>query len=86
MKLLEEAQDLHEALARRLRDHIYNEYQLLPEFMDGLTSLYEGAEDYTCLTLKKLAGRREKGQARAVLFASTAPGKANDECAACPAE
>lgn len=81
-----EGQDLHEALARRLRDHIYQEYQLLPEFMDGLTSLYEGSEDYTCLTLKKLMGKREKGRAGNVLLASTAPGGEKQECAACPAE
>jgi hypothetical protein len=32
-----------------------------PEVLIGLIGLYNGEEDYTCLTLKKLAGRRERG-------------------------
>ncbi|ABL89140.1 hypothetical protein Pisl_1993 [Pyrobaculum islandicum DSM 4184] len=39
----------------------------IPEAVDGLSSLYEATEDYTCFTAKKLLGRRDKGAARSVL-------------------
>jgi hypothetical protein len=45
-----------------------NEYALLPEFIDGLTSIHEETEDYTCLTLKKLMGRRDKGRPAAIIL------------------
>jgi hypothetical protein len=36
----------------------------IPEGIDGLTSLYHGEEDYTCFTVRKLMGRRDKGAQR----------------------
>ncbi|MDM7275468.1 MAG: hypothetical protein P3X22_005040 [Thermoprotei archaeon] len=44
-----------------LKRHLASEASLLPEFMDGLTSIYEETEDYTCHAVKKLLGKREKG-------------------------
>jgi hypothetical protein len=43
-------------------------YAEIPEGIDGLTSLYYGEEDYTCLTAKKLMGRRDKGVQRNVFL------------------
>lgn len=51
----------YERRVEELKRHIEAEKALLPEFVDGLSSLYLESEDYTCLTLKKLMGRREKG-------------------------
>ncbi|MEM2420266.1 MAG: hypothetical protein QXR02_01350 [Acidilobaceae archaeon] len=45
----------------RVKEHLLESYQLLPESIDGLTSLIEESEDYTCLTLKMILGRRDKG-------------------------
>ncbi len=50
------------------REFLLREYGLLPEFIDGLTSLIEESEDYTCLTLKMIMGRRDKGS-NSVAFA-----------------
>jgi hypothetical protein len=52
-----------------LREFLLKEYGLLPEFIDGLTSLIEESEDYTCLTLKMMMGRRDKGS-NSIAFAS----------------
>jgi|GEM_PF-865343 hypothetical protein len=43
-----------------LKQFLLREYGLLPEFIDGLTSLVEESEDYTCLTLKMMLGKRDK--------------------------
>lgn len=43
-----------------IKKHILEEARLLPEFLDGLVSLVEEAEDYTCLTLKAIYGRRDR--------------------------
>jgi hypothetical protein len=51
-----------------LKRHLMNEYALLPGFIDGLTSIHEETEDYTCLTLKKLMGRRDKGRPAAIIL------------------
>ncbi|QOJ78918.1 hypothetical protein IG193_00170 [Infirmifilum lucidum] len=32
-----------------------------PDVAHGLMALYEETEDYTCLTLKAIRGKREKG-------------------------
>jgi hypothetical protein len=45
-----------------------SEYALLPEFIDGLASIHEETEDYTCLTLKKLTGRRDKERPAAIIL------------------
>jgi hypothetical protein len=52
-----------------LKEFLLKEYGLLPEFIDGLTSLIEESEDYTCLTLKMIMGRRDKGS-NSIAFAS----------------
>lgn len=36
------------------------EYALMPEAVGGLSSLYLGTEDYTCLVAKSM-GKRDKG-------------------------
>jgi hypothetical protein len=51
-----------------LKEFLLKEYGLLPEFIDGLTSLIEESEDYTCLTLKMMMGR-DKGS-NSIAFAS----------------
>ncbi|ACB39988.1 hypothetical protein [Pyrobaculum neutrophilum] len=51
----------------RVRRDIEDLLGVMPEAADGLSSLYEAAEDYTCFTAKKLLGRRDKGAARSVL-------------------
>jgi len=56
------------------REHLLQEYSLLPEFIDGLTSLIEESEDYTCLTLKMLMGKRDKGSKAPLAFAAPATG------------
>ncbi len=40
------------------------------EALDGLYSMYEGSEDVTCLSAKKLMGRRDKRYGRQNLFTS----------------
>lgn len=50
------------------KEHLLKEYANLPEILGGLTSLVEETEDYTCLTLKKIMGRREKGYEDSTLF------------------
>ncbi len=55
---------------RELKEHLLKEYSLQPEFIDGLTSLVEESEDFTCFTLKMIMGRRDKGS-NALLFASS---------------
>ncbi len=52
-----------------LKEFLLKEYGLLPEFIDGLASLIEESEDYTCLTLKMMMGRRDKGS-NSIAFAS----------------
>ncbi len=52
-----------------IKGFLLREYSLLPEFIDGLTSLIEESEDYTCLTLKMIMGRRDRGS-NPVAFAS----------------
>jgi len=37
-----------------------------PDVAHGLMALYEETEDYTCLTLKSILGKREKGKAERV--------------------
>lgn len=49
---------------REVKADLDSLYRELPEGIDGLTSLYEEAEDYTCFTLRKLLGRRDKGDYR----------------------
>ncbi|MCX8196565.1 MAG: hypothetical protein N3F67_05795 [Acidilobaceae archaeon] len=44
----------------KLKKHILEEARLLPELLDGLVNLTDEAEDYTCLTLKAMYGRRDK--------------------------
>jgi len=68
-----------------LKRHLMSEYALLPEFIDGLTSIHEETEDYTCLTLKKLMGRREKGRPAAIILAPEEKKAAVEECSSCPA-
>jgi len=67
-----------------LKRHLMNEYALLPEFIDGLTSIHEEAEDYTCLTLKKLMGRRDKGRPAAIILSPEDRKPPSDECSSCP--
>jgi len=43
-------------------------YTEVPEAIDGLLSLYNGEEDYTCFTAKKLMGKRDKGVQRSVFL------------------
>ncbi len=43
-------------------------YTEVPEAIDGLLSLYNGKEDYTCFTAKKLMGKRDKGVQRSVFL------------------
>lgn len=69
-----------------IKRHIMNEYSLLPEFIDGLTSIHEETEDYTCLTLKKLAGKREKGRVAAAQFRHGIDKENTENCSQCPPE
>jgi hypothetical protein len=61
-----------------LKEFLLKEYGLLPEFIDGLTSLIEESEDYTCLTLKMMMGRRDKGS-NSIAFASPSAAVATRE-------
>jgi uncharacterized phosphosugar-binding protein len=54
---------------RDLKEYLLREYSLQPEFIDGLTSLIEESEDFTCFTLKMIMGRRDKGSS-AITFTS----------------
>jgi uncharacterized phosphosugar-binding protein len=67
---------------RDLKEHLLKEYSLQPEFIDGLTSLIEESEDFTCFTLKMIMGRRDKGSSAITftsLSASTTPRKNTGE-------
>ncbi|MEM2202812.1 MAG: hypothetical protein QXI22_00425 [Sulfolobales archaeon] len=74
--------DSYEKRVEELKKHLMNEYSLLPEFIDGLTSIHEETEDYTCLTLKKLMGKREKGKPAAIILSQD--DKAKEDCSSCP--
>lgn len=76
--------DAYEGRVEELKKHLMNEYSLLPEFIDGLTSIHEEAEDYTCLTLKKLMGRREKGKPAAILLSEDSGKAQAEDCSSCP--
>ncbi len=76
--------DEYQKRFEELKRHLMNEYSLLPEFIDGLTSLYEETEDYTCLTLKKLMGKREKGRPAAILLSSGTDKTQTENCSSCP--
>ncbi|AET33060.1 hypothetical protein [Pyrobaculum ferrireducens] len=54
----------YEAVKRDL-ERLYVE---VPEGVDGLMSLYNGEEDYTCFTARKIMGRRDKGAQRNVFL------------------
>jgi hypothetical protein len=54
----------YEAVKRDL-ERLYVE---VPEGIDGLMSLYNGEEDYTCFTARKIMGRRDKGVQRNVFL------------------
>ncbi|MFN4046104.1 MAG: hypothetical protein ACK4H7_02030 [Acidilobaceae archaeon] len=45
-----------------LKEHIIKESALLPEIQMGLGSIVDDSEDITCFTLKKIMGKREKGE------------------------
>lgn len=53
-----------------IKEHLLKQYALLPESIDGLTSLIEESEDYTCLTLKMLMGKRDRGSKSGIVFAT----------------
>lgn len=76
--------DEYQKRFEELKRHLMNEYSLLPEFIDGLTSIHEETEDYTCLTLKKLMGKREKGRPAAILLSSDTSKAQAEECSSCP--
>lgn len=44
----------------RIVEFIDGEFGLLPEGRGGLSSLLEAEEDFTCFTMKKMLGRRDK--------------------------
>jgi uncharacterized phosphosugar-binding protein len=67
---------------RDLKEYLLREYSLQPEFIDGLTSLIEESEDFTCFTLKMIMGRRDKGSSAITLTslsASTTARKSTSE-------
>lgn len=74
----------YEKRVEELKRHLLNEYSLLPEFIDGLTSIHEGTEDYTCLTLKKIMGKRGRGKPAALLFEPANEKAAKEDCSSCP--
>ncbi len=47
--------------ALEVKEHIERIMALEPDVANGLMALYEETEDYTCLTLKAIMGKREKG-------------------------
>nr|KJR73154.1 MAG: hypothetical protein TU35_07515 [Thermoproteus sp. AZ2] len=51
-----------------IKQTLERDLQLMPEAVDGLINLYLGTEDYTCMTAKKLAGKRDKGVMRSNAF------------------
>lgn len=53
---------------RVLRDVEALEAELGAEAVDGLYSIIEGSEDITCLSVKKLKGKKDKRYGRANLF------------------
>ena len=55
----------HYEAVRRDLERLYVE---VPEGVDGLMSLYNGEEDYTCFTARKIMGRRDKGVQRNVFL------------------
>jgi hypothetical protein len=55
----------HYEAVRRDLERLYVE---VPEGVDGLMSLYNGEEDYTCFTALKIMGRRDKGAQRNVFL------------------
>ncbi len=59
---------LPEPARRVLEDVEALEAELGAEAVDGLYSILEGSEDITCLSIKKLKGKRDKRYGRASLF------------------
>lgn len=51
-----------------MRKHIEEQASLLPEILSGLGSIIDGSEDLTCFALKKIMGKREKGEERNVIL------------------
>lgn len=63
-----------------VKEHLLKDYMLLPEAIDGLTSLIEESEDYTCLTLKMLMGKRDKGSRGPLAFAPATTTSSEGSC------
>lgn len=49
---------------KEIKEQLERDLQTMPEAVDGLMGLYLESEDYTCMTAKKIAGKRDKGTAR----------------------
>lgn len=59
---------MQDKAVEEMRKHIEEQASLLPEILSGLGSLLDGSEDVTCFALKKVMGKREKGEERNVIL------------------
>ncbi len=66
--VLVKRESLPEPARRVLEDVEALEAELGAEAVDGLYSIVEGSEDITCLSVKKLKGRRDKLYGKGNLF------------------
>ncbi|WP_288007163.1 hypothetical protein [Thermofilum sp.] len=58
--------DIIEKQLHGFREALDREAQLMPEAIQGLLALYTGEEDITCFALKRIYGKRDKGEAKRV--------------------
>jgi len=65
MRMLQ-PKDIVEKQLNSLREVLSREAQLMPEAIQGLLALYTGEEDTTCFTLKRIYGKRDKGETKRV--------------------